>query len=483
MAILYVQSPTLYLSGSGVIVGATSVGVTALTDIYANVLTMADFGALGYFTCEPDTSNAEGGTFTGITANANGTYTLTGVKTILAKSPYTQTSGLVRNHAGGTKIVITDNVGFWATFLNKENNETIVGRFTYPNGANRPILDSDTDTATAAALVSFGQLSRQAISGAANGSTTVKGIFQAATQAQDDARTTAGSTGALLILTPDTQRSTLLSDYKADTGAANAYVITPVPAITAYTAGQIFTFKATNANTTVSTVNVSALGVKTIKKLGGATDLASGDIAAGMMVEIEYDGTNFVMLNPVANAPLTPTGSGLELTNTTRITRLAGYSPAANTTENTVFTTSITGNLLSTNGIIKVRTPINWSTNATADTYTIRGKFGGSTLHTHTLALNAVGGGTNGTGQGVIEFWIINNAATNSQNHSMGMAGGSNVNATTNLAPNVYTVSADGTSAIDTTSAQTLTMTVQRSIGTGGSVTFNQTLVETIKNA
>ncbi len=104
------------------------------------------------------------------------------------------------------------------------------------------------------------------------------------------------------------------ANYIVDTGAANAYVATLVPAITSYTAGQLVQFKAINANTTTSTVNVNGLGVKTIMKLGGATNLASGDIAAGMVVQLEYDGTNFVMLNPVANAPLLPTGSAANLT-------------------------------------------------------------------------------------------------------------------------------------------------------------------------
>ena len=130
MATLYVQSPTLYQASSGNIVGATSITLTSFTDIYGNVLTMADFGAVGYGTAEPDTTNSEGFTFTGVTANANSTYTLTGVKTILAKSPYTQTSGLIRQHSGGTKIVITDNVGFWDTFVNKNNDSTILGKIT-----------------------------------------------------------------------------------------------------------------------------------------------------------------------------------------------------------------------------------------------------------------------------------------------------------------------------------------------------------------
>jgi hypothetical protein len=94
------------------------------------------------------------------------------------------------------------------------------------------------------------------------------------------------------------------SNYIVDTGVANAYIADLSPALGSYTAGTRVEFKALNANTTTSTVDVNGLGVKTIKKLGGATNLVSGDIAAGMIVELEYDGTNFVMLNPVANAPV-----------------------------------------------------------------------------------------------------------------------------------------------------------------------------------
>jgi hypothetical protein len=83
MAKLYVQTNTFYQAGSGNIVGATTVTLTNLTDIYANTLTMANFGDKGYCSAEPDTNNEEGFTFTGITANTNGTFTLTGVQSIL----------------------------------------------------------------------------------------------------------------------------------------------------------------------------------------------------------------------------------------------------------------------------------------------------------------------------------------------------------------------------------------------------------------
>lgn len=125
MALKYAQTNTLYLAGSGTIIGATTIVLTSFADIYGNILTMTDFGSTGYITLEPDTTNEEAATFTGVTANANGTYTLTGAKTALAKSPYTETAGLVRSHSGGTKVVVTDNVAFWNTFANKNNTEVI----------------------------------------------------------------------------------------------------------------------------------------------------------------------------------------------------------------------------------------------------------------------------------------------------------------------------------------------------------------------
>ena len=128
MSLKYVQCLTFYQSGSGNIVGATSVVLTNFQDIYGNILTMSDFGTTGYCTAESDTTNEEAFTFTGVVANANGTYTLTGVKTALAKSPYTETSGLVRAHAGGTKVVITDNVAFWNTFANLNNDNVFTGK-------------------------------------------------------------------------------------------------------------------------------------------------------------------------------------------------------------------------------------------------------------------------------------------------------------------------------------------------------------------
>ena len=171
MSLKFVQSSTLYQAGAGNIIGATSIVLTNLTDVYGNVLTMTDFGAKGYGTMEPDTSNEEPFTFTGLVANANGIYTLTGVSTTLAKSPYTETSGTVRQHSGGTKVVITDNVAFWNTFANTANQNTFadVQTFSVP-----PVSATNPTTSTQVANKAY--VDGVAIAGGTNASDSVKGI-------------------------------------------------------------------------------------------------------------------------------------------------------------------------------------------------------------------------------------------------------------------------------------------------------------------
>ena len=98
-----------------------------------------------------------------------------------------------------------------------------------------------------------------------------------------------------------------------DTGTANAYVIALSPAVTAYAAGQAFTFKAGAASTTASTLNVNGLGTKAIKKLHDQ-DIASGDIESGSIVTVVYDGTNFQATSQLASSAATsPGGSNTQV--------------------------------------------------------------------------------------------------------------------------------------------------------------------------
>lgn len=180
-----------------------------------------------------------------------------------------------------------------------------------------------------------------------------------------------------------------------------------------------------------------------------------------------------------------PAADGSLITNIQahKITRLAGGSPPDDTNENTVFTTTITGGIISSTGMIKTRTFFTLTSSATSGTYTIRLKYGGSTLSTLVVTTDAIGGGSSGRSCGFLESMIINNSSTSSQNVGFYLAMAPQDPDTNRVFPYVSTQPSDTTSTIDTTANQTLTVTVQKSNGSAGaSDLFEQTIIETIKN-
>lgn len=92
-------------------------------------------------------------------------------------------------------------------------------------------------------------------------------------------------------------------------GTGNAITVTLAPVLTAYAAGQKFSFIAGAANTGAVTVNLNSVGAKAITKVG-TTALVANDILSGSLVEMEYDGTRFQLLSPIGTDP---TGTYLPL--------------------------------------------------------------------------------------------------------------------------------------------------------------------------
>lgn len=119
-----------------------------------------------------------------------------------------------------------------------------------------------------------------------------------------------------------------LSDYYTDSGTANAYIVANTGSLKgpiAYTAGMRVRFKPGNTNTTASTINVNSLGVKNIKTYTGSSDVAAGDLTAGIDVTLVYDGTNFRV---VSNPTVIPAGTVIQVKQTV-LTTEAYYSVGA----------------------------------------------------------------------------------------------------------------------------------------------------------
>lgn len=119
-----------------------------------------------------------------------------------------------------------------------------------------------------------------------------------------------------------------------DSGSGNSFVTTNATgaAIVAYRTGTIYSFKSSHANSGTATLAIDGLSAVTIKKLGG-TNLASGDIASGMLVVVQYDGTNFQMLSQIANIP---SGSGT-IATTSSVLKGDGAGNASAATAGTDF--------------------------------------------------------------------------------------------------------------------------------------------------
>jgi hypothetical protein len=76
-----------------------------------------------------------------------------------------------------------------------------------------------------------------------------------------------------------------------------AYGVAPA----AYVTGDRYCFKAGGTNTAAATLNINALGAKTIQRAGAA--LNANDIQSGFFYEVAYDGTNFQIVLSSANIP------------------------------------------------------------------------------------------------------------------------------------------------------------------------------------
>ncbi|MGD0500046.1 MAG: hypothetical protein ABSC23_16600 [Bryobacteraceae bacterium] len=127
-----------------------------------------------------------------------------------------------------------------------------------------------------------------------------------------------------------------------DSGAVNAYACNLTPAISAYTTGSMYWFRAGAANTGPATVNFNSLGPKAVVKRYNQP-LEANDILAGQWVMVAYDGANMQMQSQTANAPESAVSSIFGRTGA--VTAQAGDYSTAQVTEN--------GNLYFTNARVR----------------------------------------------------------------------------------------------------------------------------------
>lgn len=103
--------------------------------------------------------------------------------------------------------------------------------------------------------------------------------------------------GTPLIAAWHNDVNTATYDRLTAVAGTNTITATGPSSMTAYTAGQNFYLVPANTNTGGVTLNINAFGAKAVTKYG-TTPLVAGDMVAGTMYEVSYDGTQFQLINP-----------------------------------------------------------------------------------------------------------------------------------------------------------------------------------------
>ncbi len=256
--------------------------------------------------------------------------------------------------------------------------------------------------------------------------------------------------------------------YAATATGNDTYVITLSPVPAALISGMEFRFKADVANTGAATLNVNNLGAISIVK-NVSTALNDGDIAAGKVVTVKYDGTNFQLVDvpsPLVNGTTFTDATYHTHTFDKKITNIAQTTLTALTsTPQNILSVSVAGGSLGTANAIEGIVVLS-SSQASGDTFHLVSLKYGAT----TLCQARVNTTDSTTRYGTIQFSLSANGATNAQRGNLVIRNEATGSATAFTAL-AQTLSLGGTATIDSTSAQTLALTIETNSGSsnGGS--------------
>lgn len=497
MAINYAQTLSFTLAGSGAASGDTSIILKSFSDIDGNVLTMTDFGTKGFGTLEPGVqSQEEQIVFTGVTANVNGTYTLTGVSHVSSKTPYTETSGLNLAHNGSTEFVVSNTAKFYDTFTNKNNDETVTGSWSFPT----PTVNANPATKA--------YVDAQSIAGAPDATNTTKGLVKLSSAVGTSMGTVtitiatpaevtfashglvAGNTvqftttGTLPtgisvgipyyvistgLTTNEFQISTTLNGTAVDTTGAQSGVHTLVS--TTPTALSENDTRVPTQSENDALVGTSGTPSSTNKYV---TNDDTAENTASKVVRRKADSNVTVPTTPTAT---TDAASKIYVDTATIPQYSSTLIPSFTATTNLIgstthFTISIPA--MSANSFLKISIPVTGYTNAISSlsgTLT----YGGQTIGSISYFSN-----TNVSTNGVMQAFIRNNNSLTSQtslvSFSLGIVGTSNTAVSPGFSGSSNTTVSSGV-------AQNLMFTTTCSFATGGNLEFSTGLLEIFNKA
>lgn len=320
-------------------------------------------------------------------------------------------------HRRGASVKITNHPVLIRLLRILNGTDTLDNKLSY---TSHPTFNANTQ------IIDKKYADDLAIAGAPDASTVVKGILEAATDAELQAGTATGGTGALLAATG--------ASFK-QAGTANKVPVGDSAGKLASSWGGAASTLATldgSSKVVENPANATATpGASKIPISGGANKLAEGWL---QMTDAQ--------------------AASLVLALTTRDVVITPVTFASSTAENTIYTKSIAGGTLGTTGVLRLKLYLSSFGLTNTKTATFTFKYG-ATSYTTLVLTNGTAGTYDATGN--IEFLIIANAATNAQQSVYSLQTKFNNN---DLVTQVgsYLVKSS-TSAEDSTAAKTMAVT------------------------
>lgn len=192
-----------YVVGKTILVGDSTITLSTFKTPDGRPLVMSNFGQIGYGTLDPNNlPRLESVSFSGITQNANGTATLTGVSRGLDFiTPYAASTTLAQQHLVGSTFILSNSSAFYGQqfpFLN--NPSTIAAVWTFGSTV-QPTYDVNPSAYTSQlSLIDKAYADALSITGAPTSTEISMGVSQLATKAQLNANTASSTEGRPLVV-------------------------------------------------------------------------------------------------------------------------------------------------------------------------------------------------------------------------------------------------------------------------------------------
>lgn len=246
-----------------------------------------------------------------------------------------------------------------------------------------------------------------------------------------------------------------------------------VNGVTLTTAGAATDFLAANGSYVAGSVSNASTTAKGIVEAATSAEVTAGTATGG---------TGAVLaVTPDALAASTPVFNGSGLTNIPKLlnTITTDVTFSSSTAENTLLSYSVPANTLGTSNVIRVTMHVNPLGVTGANSWTLRLKYGATTLTTYTYT----GGGTSLGAAGKMEFLLAGAGTTGTQNGSYVLSMGQNsYTGNGNIVRQLFGESGQGTSSEDSTASKTLAITSQHSnSGASDNITVTIAVTEVIR--